>query len=334
MRPRSGVVLAAAVAVLLATVTTPPATTQDLEQVAARRQELAAELDAVTRRLEDLRARLAALGDELAALDRERRDLRAEARDAADAFADRVRTRYMLGNPSTFDAILKGVGPEDAVERAQVLELLTRRSTGDLERITALRTALEQNAELAAARRTELTGLEEELAVEVSRLQDALAEAQRLEAALRERRERQQRVDRGAQQGVYSCIFDRPYHFIDSWGFARSGGRSHKGADVMAPPDVNVYAFTSGRIDRLRSGGLGGIALHLVGDDGNLYYYAHLRRYAPGIRPGTRVEAGQLIALNGNSGNAAGGATHVHFQAHPGGGAPTNPYPWLRAVCP
>jgi murein DD-endopeptidase MepM/ murein hydrolase activator NlpD len=97
---------------------------------------------------------------------------------------------------------------------------------------------------------------------------------------------------------------------------------------------VNVYAFTSGTVGRLTTGGLGGLSVRLHGDDGNRYYYAHLDGFADGIQPGRRVQAGDLLGFNGDSGNARGGPTHVHFQLRPNGGAPANPYRWLRAVCP
>jgi murein DD-endopeptidase MepM/ murein hydrolase activator NlpD len=96
---------------------------------------------------------------------------------------------------------------------------------------------------------------------------------------------------------------------------------------MMAARGTPNYAVVSGRID-FRSGGLGGIAVYLYGDDGHTYYYAHLDSTVGS--PG-RVPAGAVIGLTGSSGNADGGATHTHFQFHPGGGAAANPYPALRA---
>ncbi|HEV3505479.1 MAG TPA: M23 family metallopeptidase, partial [Actinomycetes bacterium] len=128
-----------------------------------------------------------------------------------------------------------------------------------------------------------------------------------------------------------SCPVSKPYSFIDSWGAARSGGRSHKGTDIMNPMGNKVHAIVDGVISRQSTSSLGGISLYLQGADGNEYYYAHLSRYASVT--GQRVKAGELIAYNGATGNAAWTGPHVHFEVHPGGGTPVNPYPYVKAAC-
>jgi murein DD-endopeptidase MepM/ murein hydrolase activator NlpD len=128
-----------------------------------------------------------------------------------------------------------------------------------------------------------------------------------------------------------SCPVSRPYSFVDSWGAARSGGRSHKGTDIMNPLGNKVHAIVDGVVSRQTNSSLGGISLYLRGDDGNEYYYAHLMRYSSAV--GQRVKAGELIAINGQTGNARFTAPHVHFEVHPGAGTPVNPYPYVKAAC-
>jgi peptidoglycan LD-endopeptidase LytH len=80
------------------------------------------------------------------------------------------------------------------------------------------------------------------------------------------------------------------------------------------------------------AGGGGGGTAYVQGQDGNTCYYAHLSDYVGGARA---VAAGELIGHVGNTGDAAGGPTHLHFEIRRGGpnGRAIDPYPTLAAHC-
>lgn len=335
LRRRLRVVTCAAVAVALVPGTV---TAQDLRD---RLEDAESEADAVRGELADATdayettwAAIEELRVEQGELARRADTLTAELAAATEALTDRAVVMFKHGQPRGGPFLLLAADGPDAAERAGVLAALQRADLGRAEEATALRGALDQTEGLLADRSARLAELEAELAVQRDALTADLERADAVTADLETRAARQRVIDRGEQQGVYACILDpSATQFRDTFGAPRSGGRSHKGTDVFGPMGEPALAFTDGVIQRHSSGGLGGIGLYLAGDDGNLYYYSHLQSIDAAGAVGRRVEAGELIAYNGDTGNARGGAPHVHFELKPGGGASVNPYPWLAAAC-
>jgi murein DD-endopeptidase MepM/ murein hydrolase activator NlpD len=117
------------------------------------------------------------------------------------------------------------------------------------------------------------------------------------------------------------------HYYSNTWGAARSGGRHHKGTDVMAPRGTPIVAVLGG-MARVHSSGLGGKSVTITSDSGWQFYYCHMNGYAIS---GGRVRTGQLIGWVGSTGNARGGSPHLHFQMGPGGRW-VNPYSYLRMM--
>ncbi|MBO9712099.1 M23 family metallopeptidase [Sphingomonas sp.] len=127
----------------------------------------------------------------------------------------------------------------------------------------------------------------------------------------------------------------------DNWGDPRDNGlREHHGTDIMAPQGTPVVAAAPGTVEKLfYSNGGGGITVYVRSPDRLWsYYYAHLQGYAPGLREGQGVAAGDSIGFVGDTGNAGAGNFHLHFglsRMKPEDrwwqGEAVNPYPLLAA---
>ncbi|PJX26730.1 peptidase M23 [Psychrobacter sp. L7] len=114
----------------------------------------------------------------------------------------------------------------------------------------------------------------------------------------------------------------------DTWGAARSQGRTHEGIDIFAARGTPIQATTAGIVSKVGENTLGGRVVVIVGPGGTGHYYAHLEEYAD-IAPNDWVDAGDIIGYVGDSGNAKGTPPHVHYGVYIQGNA-VNPYPLLQ----
>lgn len=118
----------------------------------------------------------------------------------------------------------------------------------------------------------------------------------------------------------------------------RAPDHAHEAVDVPAPRNTPVHAVDDGSIAKLFLSKAGGRTIYQFDSTQRFaYYYAHLERYAEGLRDGQRVSRGDVIGYVGSSGNAPPGAPHLHFGVfeltaakHWWQGRPIDPYPLFR----
>jgi Peptidase family M23 len=133
-------------------------------------------------------------------------------------------------------------------------------------------------------------------------------------------------------------------NYVDDFGSPRGSG-VHQGNDLMSAKRSPAVAAEAGTVKYWTTSRAAGCMLYLYGESGTVYYYIHLnndvtlrndnrgkcvRGVAYVVKNGARVAAGQQIAYVGDSGDANGGAPHLHFEVHPGGGRAVSPYPYLQ----
>ena len=139
--------------------------------------------------------------------------------------------------------------------------------------------------------------------------------------------------------------------YTDTFGACRGVdcSRRHMGNDLFGPKLRPLVAAQTGRVTWLRTdaSGTAGNGVGITDAEGWRYLYLHVNndtpntddganpaewRFAPGIRYGATVEAGDVVGYLGDSGNAETTPSHLHFELRTPEGETINPYPSLRAA--
>ncbi|WP_105169844.1 M23 family metallopeptidase [Pseudoalteromonas sp. T1lg23B] len=98
--------------------------------------------------------------------------------------------------------------------------------------------------------------------------------------------------------------------------------RLHAGLDFGAPLGTPIFAAGNGIVEKANWGGGFGNRVLIQHGQGYHTLYAHLHRFADGLKPGDRVTQGQVIGYLGNTGLSQ--ARHLHYEVHKHG-KPINP---------
>lgn len=304
------------------------------EDVSAKLSSAKQRANAVAARLAGAESRLAVVQDQLARLTAQAADAQRRMGQARGRVREMALREYVTGHSPDltgrdFNSVARGKallglavsGSRDDLERYRVAKADLDESQANLAgKLAGQRRAL---AELRAQR----AAAQAELAKLVKTQQELAARAARASRAARAAPSRSA-VSGVIAAGTWICPVQGPHAFSNDYGQPRPGGRHHQGNDILAPRGTPIVANVAGTM-RPHTSSLGGLSYYLTGADGNSYYGAHLEGYAAT----GNVSAGTVIGYVGNSGDARGGPTHLHFEIHPGGGAPINPYPTLVRYC-
>ena len=327
---------------------------ESLSEYENQMQQLQADLDASSKRVEQLRAEEFRLRSRINDVGKRRDELAEENYQLTKDVVARAQELYMSGSAGAVEALLAADDFGEFADRAEMLSRVAEEESDVFVALERNNSELEQLEKQLDADSKALASTLDELEDEKTELQNRLAsvtdEYKDLKAQIaRERAAEAAAAAAAAAQPTSSggggavptvsvptvstngktCPVAGPVSFIDSWGYPRSGGRSHQGVDMMADYGTPVVAITSGSITYSGYGGSAGNWQILSGSDGHTYWYMHNQQ---NIVNGGSVRAGQQIATVGDTGNATG-IPHLHFEYHPGGGGAVNPYPLAASLC-
>jgi hypothetical protein len=111
-----------------------------------------------------------------------------------------------------------------------------------------------------------------------------------------------------------------------NFGEPRDGGaREHEGLDMLAPSGTPIVTPTEAVVVRVDTFPGAGKSVVTANPGGERFHYYHLDSYARGIGEGDELSVGDIIGYVGNTGNAEGGAAHLHLEIREDGD-PLDPY--------
>lgn len=336
-RLASGILLAASLLASLLLATPGFAAKSQVEQL---REQLAA-INREAKRVGDAYSKaywdLERTNEKLAKTTRELKKTEAELAQASGRLASHLAEMYRQGNVDYLALVFTSQSLDDMIARVEYAQRLGMLEAQTVDQTRTLRDRLKRQqdevARLKSEQAKDAAALKKKAAALQKKLKSLQAEYEAIQRKLAEAARRSTGSAGSSRRyppGPNGMVFPvaGPCYYADTWGAARSGGRTHKGTDIMAAHGTPCVAVLSGTV-RARYNSLGGKTIWLTADNGWEFYYAHLDSY---VRTSGRVAAGEVIGTVGSTGNARGGSPHLHFEIHPNGGAAVNPYPYLRQM--
>ena len=280
----------------------------------------------------------------LADTESEQAAIEADQEELLTTMDDRARSAFIAGPTGGLEFLLGSGSLTEMSERSTFLDALQAQDANSAARLQKLRhdlQAVKHRKKLAAKEAgrllSYLTKQQDQLQVKIEEQNGSIADLNRqLHAARVLEKKWGVKVNKiseklntavvGGNGPLYACPLPDYTWLSDDW-LAPRVGHLHQGNDIGGPYGADVIAPFDGKAVA-SSDSLGGITVKVYGKDGYVYM-AHLSKIA---KTG-RVDAGEVVGYNGDSGNAQGTSPHVHFEWHPGNGDAVDPHEYLLEVC-
>jgi murein DD-endopeptidase MepM/ murein hydrolase activator NlpD len=239
--------------------------------------------------------------------------------------SERAALLYMLGSDQ-YAVMADSTNINVLTDKIGYLEQLGHGQQGAVEDIKTLRVRSRDEMKALRGAQARASAQQRVLQAKRSELSSSLNEYTRLAHFLASFGPRVGAVASRSDRGIV-CPIPGGAPVSNDFGAPRRGG-PHTGNDVHAGEGTPLQAVLPGTIADL-PGGWAGLGIMLRDIAGNEWLYAHNSvRY---VHIGERVQQGELIGRVGNTGHSFG--PHLHFEYHPAGGAPVDPYPILSKIC-
>jgi len=321
------------------------------EEAFAALREADAELEAGLEEMERIEGRIHTLNWRIDRLGQAIVEYGDNVTDLKDRARLLVLEAYTTGGHTLVTSAFSAGSIQELITSKALYDAATTRDLNQLDQLAAVSRQMDRLTDELTVKEAEVEQLRIEHAIVVDRQTEAHARASEIHADAKTKYAKAYRAYKAAlaraaaaaaarasggaagignQTKGVACPVAGSTYFINSWGYPRSGGRTHKGTDLMAAYNTPLVAMNSGTV-RLGTHYQGGRQVYVNGDDGITYYYAHLSKWPGGLDSGQRVNKGQTIGYVGDSGNAKG-TPHLHLGMI-AGGIYVNPYPTVRAAC-
>jgi murein DD-endopeptidase MepM/ murein hydrolase activator NlpD len=287
-----------------------------------------AEHDLAVAQVHALEAKVASLQEKLATLRVSQRQAVEALAAAKEALDERAAVAYMRGGVDPSAVLFESNDGSDFQNRRVLMQSVLGADQQALEKVKVAKAKVGKDMATVA---DQLLSTDRDLtkAQQQEQQTNTAAQAASFDLAV---------FSAGGQIAIHGFTFPvgDPHSFVDTFGAPRLMGTPyahwHEGNDIMAPLGTPLFAVEHGIVSKVGSNLLGGNSLWIKGESGTYYYYAHLSAYAPDLVQGMVVDPGHVVGFVGNTGDAAGGPTHLHFEIHPDGGPAVDPYPLLKTV--